>query len=159
MIRRIKFIGLMLLVFVLVSSCGGRQGKPEYFVFPYDGFDHSISISGKSSVISVIQLSHSRDTDAVIFSKVDDNGEVELYEMNTDDSNPRQITNNETIEFYPAIGNSGKVTYSIHAYNVWVTKLHYENIALNLPAGFDLSSVFRLPRGVFRATSFSVVDL
>lgn len=91
---------MMLLVFVLVPSCGGRQGKPKYFVFSYEELDHSISFFGKLNVISSIQLSHSRNTDAVIFSNVDGNGEVVLYEMNVDDSIiSHQITNNETIEF------------------------------------------------------------
>lgn len=148
--HRIRVIGFILFTSVLITSCGGGAGNQTYggranqayFGFPYNALEHSISIFGKSSVVGVIQLSHSRDTDAVIFSKVGGNGEIELYEMKSNASIPHQITNNEAIEFDPAISNSGKVAYSVHEYSVGVSKLHYENIALNLPSGLYGHNVF-----------------
>jgi hypothetical protein len=97
--------------------------------------NNTLFIHNSYPEINVIQLAKSQDGSWVVYSKISNDGNIDLFKMHRDNSDPVQITNTDGIEFDPAIDNNGTVAWAYHSYSVNDSEIYLNNKKIELAAG------------------------
>jgi hypothetical protein len=84
---------------------------------------------------NVIQLSKSPDSSWIVYTKVLNDGQIDLFKMHKDNTKPVQITNTAGIEFDPSVDDDGNIAWAYHSYSVSESEIFLNNIKVNLPIG------------------------
>jgi hypothetical protein len=103
------------------------------FGFSYDIGNDTILLFENYPEMNILQLSKSTNSSWVIYSKVVDNGSIDLFKMYKDDGLPQRITNTDGIEFDPYIDDYGNTAWVYHSYSVSESEIFINGIKISSP--------------------------
>jgi len=131
----------LIFICILLSGCvgGGLKKTIDNNIYlknyKFDSISCSYILPGGKIINSPYEVSFSPNKQKIIFSRVNECGESEVYLYNKNENSEKKITNNIYIETNPVVNDNGTYAYILSEYSTRKSKIYLNNKLLDKNVG------------------------